>query len=200
MREGRQAQANKNKDERRFPFPFPPYAIQRQFMNEMYAVLDKGGLGIFESPTGTVRPCPSSSPRNLIAHFLVFYFLSHAQGKSLSIICSALQWLRDNENNLDLDDAAALDDKPTALQPTDTADKTNKKEEAAGAYPLAARTRWCSAYIADGAQHLRQPRQLHLNWIGSLQPTRRCRRRRGASAHLATHVIVIAYNTLTAND
>lgn len=61
MREGRQrqAQANKNKQERRFPFPFPPYDIQQQFMDEMYAVLDKGGLGIFESPTGTVRPCPS---------------------------------------------------------------------------------------------------------------------------------------------
>jgi chromosome transmission fidelity protein 1 len=65
MREGRQrqAQANKNKLERRFPFPFPPYDIQQQFMDEMYAVLDKGGLGIFESPTGTVRP--SSLTHNL---------------------------------------------------------------------------------------------------------------------------------------
>jgi hypothetical protein len=33
--------------------------------------------------------------------------LIHFQGKSLSIICSALQWLRDNENNLDLDSSSA---------------------------------------------------------------------------------------------
>jgi hypothetical protein len=44
--------------QRRFPFPFPPYDIQKRFMNEMYAVLDAGGLGIFESPTGTVPPPP----------------------------------------------------------------------------------------------------------------------------------------------
>jgi hypothetical protein len=78
MREGRQAQANKNKEERRFPFPFPPYDIQRQFMNEMYAVLDKGGLGIFESPTGTVRPCPSSSPQSDCAFLSLLFFITCA--------------------------------------------------------------------------------------------------------------------------
>lgn len=40
----------------RFPFPFKPYAIQERFMEALYAVLDEGKVGIFESPTGTVSP------------------------------------------------------------------------------------------------------------------------------------------------
>ena len=43
------------KDERIFfPFPFPPYDIQEDFMKTLYRVLENGGVGIFESPTGTV--------------------------------------------------------------------------------------------------------------------------------------------------
>lgn len=37
-----------------FPFPFPPYDIQEDFMKTLYDVLENGGVGIFESPTGTV--------------------------------------------------------------------------------------------------------------------------------------------------
>lgn len=37
-----------------FPFPFPPYPIQKDFMAELYKVLEAGKIGIFESPTGTV--------------------------------------------------------------------------------------------------------------------------------------------------
>ncbi|XP_060779251.1 ATP-dependent DNA helicase DDX11 isoform X3 [Neoarius graeffei] len=55
----------------RFPFPFKPYPIQESFMEALYAVLEQGNVGIFESPTGT--------------------------GKSLSLICGALTWLRDFE-------------------------------------------------------------------------------------------------------
>ncbi|CAO2625663.1 ATP-dependent DNA helicase DDX11 [Lemmus lemmus] len=54
-----------------FPFPFPPYPIQKDFMAALYKVLEAGKIGIFESPTGT--------------------------GKSLSLICGALSWLRDFE-------------------------------------------------------------------------------------------------------
>ncbi|XP_063642843.1 ATP-dependent DNA helicase DDX11 isoform X13 [Pan troglodytes] len=54
-----------------FPFPFTPYSIQEDFMAELYRVLEAGKIGIFESPTGT--------------------------GKSLSLICGALSWLRDFE-------------------------------------------------------------------------------------------------------
>ncbi|TRY89347.1 hypothetical protein DNTS_030250 [Danionella cerebrum] len=55
----------------KFPFPFQPYPIQESFMEALYAALDQGKIGIFESPTGT--------------------------GKSLSLICGALTWLRDFE-------------------------------------------------------------------------------------------------------
>ncbi|CAM9137770.1 unnamed protein product [Scytosiphon promiscuus] len=52
-------------------------------MLKIYATLEKGGIGIFESPTGT--------------------------GKSLSVICSALQWLKDAEAR-DIDGKALPDD------------------------------------------------------------------------------------------
>ena len=36
-----------------FPaFPYEPYAIQKRFMECLYATLSKGGVGLFESPTG----------------------------------------------------------------------------------------------------------------------------------------------------
>lgn len=38
-----------------FPFPFEPYDIQEKFMRSLYSVLEEKKLGIFESPTGTVR-------------------------------------------------------------------------------------------------------------------------------------------------
>ncbi|KAJ8943644.1 hypothetical protein NQ318_005646 [Aromia moschata] len=53
-----------------FDFPFPPYEIQQNFMKNLYLALETKKLGIFESPTGT--------------------------GKSLSIICGAIRWLKDH--------------------------------------------------------------------------------------------------------
>ena len=53
-----------------FPaFPFEPYDVQEELMACVYKVLQKGGVGIVESPTGT--------------------------GKTLSLLCSSLQWLVD---------------------------------------------------------------------------------------------------------
>ncbi|XP_010254122.1 PREDICTED: ATP-dependent DNA helicase DDX11 [Nelumbo nucifera] len=58
--------------ETKFPgFPFEPYSIQVDFMNALYRFLDKGGVSMLESPTGT--------------------------GKTLSIICSVLQWVVDRK-------------------------------------------------------------------------------------------------------
>lgn len=54
-----------------FPFPFEPYGIQDQFMRALYTVIENRKIGIFESPTGT--------------------------GKTLSLMCSALKWLSDND-------------------------------------------------------------------------------------------------------
>ncbi|KAF1848188.1 DNA repair helicase [Cucurbitaria berberidis CBS 394.84] len=53
---------------RDFHHPYEPYEIQKEFMNAVYDCLEDGKVGIFESPTGT--------------------------GKSLSLICGSLTWLR----------------------------------------------------------------------------------------------------------
>ena len=37
-----------------FPFPFQPYDIQKDFMRNLYIALERGCVGISESPTGTV--------------------------------------------------------------------------------------------------------------------------------------------------
>ncbi|KAG8379953.1 hypothetical protein BUALT_Bualt07G0143200 [Buddleja alternifolia] len=59
--------------EMEFPaFPYKPYSIQLDFMKFLYQSLDRGGISMLESPTGT--------------------------GKTLSMICSALQWLVDRKN------------------------------------------------------------------------------------------------------
>ena len=54
-----------------FCHPYQPYDIQLQFMTSLYDCIENGNVGIFESPTGT--------------------------GKSLSLICGSLTWLRDNQ-------------------------------------------------------------------------------------------------------
>ena len=54
-----------------FYHPYEPYNIQLDFMQKLYRCIENGNVGIFESPTGT--------------------------GKSLSLICAALTWLRDDE-------------------------------------------------------------------------------------------------------
>ena len=55
-----------------FGFPFRPYSLQLDFMQQLYRCLDEGGVGVFESPTGT--------------------------GKSLSLICGALRWQLDRQS------------------------------------------------------------------------------------------------------
>lgn len=50
-----QIQSNLLEPPENFDFPFPPYDIQQQFMKNLYSCLETGKLGIFESPTGTVR-------------------------------------------------------------------------------------------------------------------------------------------------
>lgn len=73
----------------KFEFPFSPYPIQHEFMSNLYSTIELKQLGIFESPTGT--------------------------GKSLSILCGALKWLKDHNesirNNLKLEIQVLSDQK-----------------------------------------------------------------------------------------
>ena len=65
-----------------YNFPFPPYSTQLQLMHDMTQCMDKGGVGLFESPTGT--------------------------GKTLSILCSTLSWLSNNPYVLEKEIASAV--------------------------------------------------------------------------------------------
>ena len=41
---------------RPFPHPYRPYAIQNDFMLNLYTAIQRRQVAILESPTGTVRP------------------------------------------------------------------------------------------------------------------------------------------------
>lgn len=44
------------------PFPFQPYPAQRALMHQLYRTMEQGHVGLFESPTGTVRAMLSATP------------------------------------------------------------------------------------------------------------------------------------------
>ena len=69
-------------------FPYNAYDIQLGFMRKLYETLDKGGVGLFESPTGT--------------------------GKTMSLICGSLHWLEDWQMSLgkEIKDSNGSDDDP----------------------------------------------------------------------------------------
>ena len=78
-----------------FPFPFVPYEIQNDFMHHLYETLEKGKIGIFESPTGTVS-CYSNKVAACIILLFTLCLSSLLKGKSLSLICGSLKWLLDH--------------------------------------------------------------------------------------------------------
>ena len=72
-----------------FHHPFQPYPIQQEFMTAVYDCIQQGKVGIFESPTGT--------------------------GKSLSLICGSLTWLREHKRDeieATIDQRDVEDDEP----------------------------------------------------------------------------------------
>lgn len=64
---------NVHNSPRKYNHPFEPYDIQIQLMDAIYDAIDNYKIGLFESPTGT--------------------------GKTLSLICSSMTWLRQYKKN-----------------------------------------------------------------------------------------------------
>ncbi|KAI8820477.1 putative ATP-dependent RNA helicase DDX11-like protein 8-like protein [Fimicolochytrium jonesii] len=75
--------------ERDFNFPFTPWSIQKDFMNHLYDGLQNGKVLVMESPTGT--------------------------GKSLSLICGSLKWLKDHEERTEKERMQEIEDERAAL-------------------------------------------------------------------------------------
>eukprot|EP00871_Galdieria_phlegrea_P002930 jgi/Galph1/3638/GphlegSOOS_G2297.1 len=64
-----------SRDLKDLSFPYKPYSTQIQFASRLVEIIEHGSIGILESPTGT--------------------------GKSLSIICGVLTWLRRHYQSVD---------------------------------------------------------------------------------------------------
>ncbi|CAK9011933.1 ATP-dependent DNA helicase DDX11 (DEAD/H-box protein 11) [Durusdinium trenchii] len=96
-----------------WPFAFEPYGIQRELMGAVWQVLDGGEVGILESPTGT--------------------------GKSLSLICSALHWLKSTRGRLV---------RGRAERKEEEEEERRRSGEAATAAEGAAQPEWISAFKA----------------------------------------------------
>ncbi|KAK6335364.1 ATP-dependent DNA helicase chl1 [Orbilia brochopaga] len=101
------SEAGASAPQRDFHHPYTPYPIQLDFMNALYDVLEDGCIGIFESPTGTDLVMISDA--KLISWDV-------RKGKSLSLICGSLTWLRDHkrrklndELEKDVDDGSTPD-------------------------------------------------------------------------------------------
>ncbi|OIW11879.1 hypothetical protein TanjilG_25792 [Lupinus angustifolius] len=94
-------------------FPFKPYSIQFDFMNALYHSLNHGGVSMLESPTGT--------------------------GKTMSVICSALQWVVDRRRQQEAgfvwgkdqvnDGGLGSDDEPDWMRNFDVNKDDQVKEE-----------------------------------------------------------------------
>ena len=93
-------------------------------MREVTSVLDRGGVGIFESPTGT--------------------------GKSLSVICSTLSWLKSNPIHV-------------------PKEENNKKEETCDDMPS-----WVDDFESPVEQHYKDKREeLERVWTQRMEKLRR---------------------------
>lgn len=83
-----------------FPaFPFDPYPIQTDFMAFLYDSLDKGGIAMLESPTGTPsflpRHSPLPFPPSLPLSLPVFLLDSKPSSSSEIRMASFLVWTQE---------------------------------------------------------------------------------------------------------
>lgn len=93
---------------RNYNHPFTPYDIQVQLMDAIYDTIENGyKVGLFESPTGT--------------------------GKTLSIICSTMTWLREYKRNhvfvMDEESEESSDDEPEWVKESYRSSIVDKSKE-----------------------------------------------------------------------
>lgn len=139
---GQQEQAAPSVSVPEIPFPFQPYPAQRALMQQLYRTMEQGHVGLFESPTGTVRACvglfiqweqATRAPTRAVYRLMMMLTTphhtthQHPQGKSLSLICAGLCWLRDRQQK---DDAGEAD---PAVQERERLDKAAAAASAAAA-------------------------------------------------------------------
>lgn len=95
-------------------------------MEALYEVLHKGGVGLFESPTGKDFPLSTLRDHHKKSHqrhFESFGFLNQLEvlagtGKTLSLICGSLKWLEEyRQAQKEAKDAALKREKGKALFP-----------------------------------------------------------------------------------
>ncbi|KAJ8411228.1 hypothetical protein AAFF_G00172340 [Aldrovandia affinis] len=110
----------------RFPFPYQPYSIQEQFMEALYRTLDEGKIGIFESPTGT--------------------------GKSLSLICGALAWLRDHEERKRRETASILELAEADGSGAESQQDTSQRSSSSPTAPSSAEPDWITDFVQKKAE------------------------------------------------
>jgi len=117
-----------------FGFPFAPYPLQRNLMASVYDTLERSGIGIFESPTGT--------------------------GKTLSLLCPTLAWLRRRERMLLAE----------RLAPCDGDDRVSEdwvREHRQAAARALADHRWHRRRAQRGTRRLRYQKALSLTADGT---------------------------------
>jgi chromosome transmission fidelity protein 1 len=95
-------------NQRDFHHPYIPYPIQVDFMNALYDAIEDGCVGIFESPTGesSQLSAPEVQGVNVSKEQYEPTHLpwenvtaDRVKGKSLSLICGALTWLREHKTD-----------------------------------------------------------------------------------------------------